>query len=143
LRQLLNDGEIDISMALNPGDASSAIAQGLLPNSVRGFVLEGGMIGNTHFVAIPFNANAKQGALVVADFLLSPEAQARKENADVWGDPTVLEMNLLAPDDRRLFQSLPKGVATLSPEERGPVLPEPHPSWMVAIEARWMQLYGH
>lgn len=143
LRQLLNDGEVDISMAFNPGDASSAIAQGLLPDTVRSFVLEGGTIGNTHFVAIPFNANAKAGALLVADFLLSPEAQARKLDADVWGDPTVLEMGLLGAQDRAMFAALPAGIATLSPKELGPVLPEPHPSWMVAIETRWTQLYGH
>ncbi|WP_374651496.1 ABC transporter substrate-binding protein [Dongia sp.] len=141
-RQLLNDGEIDVSMAFNPGDASSAIAQGLLPDSIRSFVMTGGSIGNTHFVAIPFNANAKAGALAVANFLLSPEAQLRKEDPDVWGDPTVLEMNLLPPDMRAAFDALPRGIATLSPQELGPVLPEPHPSWMVAIEARWLQLYG-
>ena len=140
---MLNDGEIDISMTFNPGDASSAIAQGLLPDSVRSFVLSGGSIGNTHFVAIPFNANAKAGAVVVADFLLSPLAQARKQNADIWGDPTVLELSLLTGEDRKLFAALPQGVATLSPQELGPVLPEPHPSWMEAIEARWLQLYGH
>ena len=143
LRQLLNDGEVDISMAFNPGDASSAIAQGLLPDTVRSFVLEGGSIGNTHFVAIPFNANAKAGALVVANFLLSPEAQLRKENADIWGDPTVLEMKLLPPESRLAFNALPRGVATLAADALGPVLPEPHPSWMTAIEARWTQLYGH
>jgi len=142
LRQLLGDGEVDLSMAFNPGDASSAIAQGLLPETVRSFVLDGGTIGNTHFVAIPFNANAKAGALVLADFLLSPEAQARKENAAIWGDPTVLEMSLLGAEDRRLFNDLPRGIATLSAHELGPVLPEPHPSWMVALEARWTQLYG-
>jgi putative thiamine transport system substrate-binding protein len=141
-RQLLNDGEIDISMAFNPGDASSAIAQGLLPDSIRSFVLTGGSIGNTHFVAIPFNANAKAGALVVADFLLSPEAQLRKEDPAIWGDPTVLEMNLLPAEMRTAFEALPRGIATLSPQELGPILPEPHPSWMVAIEARWLQLFG-
>lgn len=142
LRQLLNDGEIDISMAFNPGDASSAIAQGLLPNTIRSFVFEGGTIGNTHFVAIPFNAKAKAAALVVANFLLSPEAQLRKENPDIWGDPTVLEMNLLPPEALTAFDALPRGIATLSPQELGVVLPEPHHSWMVAIETRWLQLYG-
>lgn len=143
LRQLLNDGETDISMAFNPGDASSAIAQGLLPDTVRSFVFEGGSIGNTHFVAIPFNANAKAGALVVADFLLSPEAQLRKEDPAQWGDPTVLQMTLLPAAERVRFEALSRGVATLPPQDLGPILPEPHPSWMVAIEARWLQLYGH
>lgn len=143
LRQLLNDGEIDISMAFNPGDASSAIAQGLLPSTVRSFVFDGGTVGNMHYVAIPFNANARAGAVVVANFLLSPEAQARKQDADVWGDPTVLSMPLLGEADRRLFAELKLGIATLSPEDLGPVLPEPHPSWMTAIEAVWTKRYGH
>jgi putative thiamine transport system substrate-binding protein len=86
-RQLLDDGEIDISLSFNPGDASSAIAQGLLPKTVRTYVLDGGTIGNTHFVAIPFNASAKEAAMVVANFLLSPEAQLRKQDPSVWGDP--------------------------------------------------------
>jgi putative thiamine transport system substrate-binding protein len=142
LRQLLDDGEIDISLSFNPGEASSAIAQGLLPDSVRTYVLDGGTIGNTHFVAIPFDANAKEGALVVADFLLSPEAQLRKQDAAVWGDPTVLAMDKLSPEDRAKFAALPHGSATLSPTELGPVLLEPHPSWMTRIETEWRRRYA-
>jgi putative thiamine transport system substrate-binding protein len=80
LRRLLADGEVEISFAFNPADASSAIADGELPDTVRSFVFPTGTLGNTHFVAIPFNANAAAGAMVLADFLLSPEAQARKED---------------------------------------------------------------
>ncbi len=136
-RQLLDDGEVDISISFEPAAASSAIAQGLLAHTVRTYVLEGGTIGNTHFVAIPNNSGAKEGAIVVADFLMSPEAQARKQDPSVWGDFTVLAMDKLAPDDRRRFQALPRGIATLAPEELAPTLPEPHPSWMTLIEAEW------
>ena len=90
MRQLLADGEVDIIFAFNPAEASSAIASGELPDTVRSFTFPGGTLANTHFVAIPYNANAKAGALVLADFLLSPEAQARKQDPKVWGDPTVL-----------------------------------------------------
>ncbi|MGH6927830.1 MAG: ABC transporter substrate-binding protein, partial [Dongiaceae bacterium] len=141
-RQLLDDGEIDISLSFNPGEASSAIAQGLLPDTVRTYVLDGGTIGNTHFVAIPFNANAKQAAMVVANFLLSPEAQLRKQDPAVWGDPTVLATDRLDPADRERFAALPLGIATLSPAELGPVLLEPHPSWMTRLEAGWRQRYA-
>ena len=134
---LLADGEIDIAFAFNPAAASNAIANGDLPESVRTFVLDGGTIGNTHFVAIPYNSSAPEGALVVANFLLSPEAQARKQDPNVWGDPTVLDMNALAGPQRALFEKLDLGVATLSPAELGAVLPEPHPSWMVRVEAAW------
>ena len=85
MRQLLADGEIDIAFTFNPAGASAAIAAGELPDTVRTFVLDGGTIGNAHFVAIPYNANAKAGALVLADFLLSAEAQARKQGPDDLG----------------------------------------------------------
>jgi putative thiamine transport system substrate-binding protein len=142
LRRLLADGEVDIAFAFNPADASSAIANGELPDTVRSFVLENGTLGNTHFVAIPFNANAPAGAMVLADFLMSPEAQARKQDPDVWGDPTVLAVDRLPAEDRARFAALDLGVATLPPEELGPTLPEPHPSWVERIEREWARRYG-
>jgi putative thiamine transport system substrate-binding protein len=142
-RQMLDDGVIDLSLSFYPSDASSAIARGLLPDTVRTYVLDGGTIGNTHFVAIPFNASAKEGAMVVANFLMSPEAQLHKQDPEVWGDQTVLAMSKLDPADRKRFEELPRGVATLAPEELGKVLLEPHPSWMTRLEAEWRRRYGH
>jgi putative thiamine transport system substrate-binding protein len=142
MRQLVADGETDIYFAFNPGDASSAIAEGLLPGTVRAFVPSAGSIGNTHFLAIPFNSSAYEGAMVFADFLLSPEAQARKERADLWGDPTVLSMARLDPAERKLFDDLPRGVATPTPEELGKPLPEPHASWVAALEQDWLKRYS-
>lgn len=142
LRRLLGDGEIDISFAYNPADASSAIAEGALPPSVRGFVFAGGTLGNTHFVAIPFNARSPAGAMVFADFLLSPEAQAKKQDIAVWGDPTVLALDKLGPDNRALFATADPGIATLGPEQLGQALPEPHPSWVARITADWERRYG-
>jgi putative thiamine transport system substrate-binding protein len=141
-RQLLDDREIDITLSFNPGAASSDIAQGLLPETVRSYVLEGGTIGNTHFLAIPFNASAKEAAMVTADFLLSPEAQLRKQDPAVWGDPTVLAMDKLDAADREKFAALPLGIATLSPAELGRALPEPHPSWMTRLEEEWRRRYA-
>ncbi|MYZ50034.1 ABC transporter substrate-binding protein [Propylenella binzhouense] len=142
MRQLLADGETAISFAFNPADASSAIANGELPDTVRSFVFDGGTIGNTHFVAIPFDAGASAGAMVVANFLMSPEAQARKEEAAVWGDPTVLAVDRLPPEDRARFAAVERGPATLPPDALGPVLPEPHPSWVAPLEAEWARRYG-
>ncbi len=141
-RQLLSDGAVDLSYSFNIGEASSAIAEGLLPDTARTYVLDGGTIGNTHFVAIPFNAAHKEGAMVVANFLLSPEAQARKAHPDIWGEQTVLSMDRLSDADRALFDDLPRGVATLSEADLGKTLPEPHPSWMVRIEEAWLKRYG-
>ncbi len=142
LRRLLGDGEITIAFDFDPVAASAAIAAGELPPSVRGYVLEGGTIGNVNFVAIPFNSGSKAAAMVVANFLLSPEAQARKQDPDVWGGFTVLAMDALAPADRARFEALEMGVATPTPQELGAPVPEPHPSWMVRLEDDWRERYG-
>ena len=142
LRQLLGDGEVDIGIAFNPADASAAISRGELPDSVRSYIHDSGTLANVHFLAIPFNANAPEAARVVADFLLSPDAQLRKANAEIWGDPTVLAMHRLMPEDRAKFEALPRGVATLSEAELATTLAEPHPSWMMAIEDEWRRRFG-
>lgn len=142
LRQLLADGEIDIAFSLNPNDASAEIEKGNLRDTVRTYVLAGGTIANTHFVAIPYNSSAKEAAQVVANFLLSPEAQARKLDPAVWGDPTVLGLEKLSAADRERFTRLKRGIATLSPGELGPPLPEPHPSWVERLEAAWRARYS-
>ncbi|WP_037546457.1 ABC transporter substrate-binding protein [Stappia stellulata] len=142
MRQLLADGEVDIAFTFNPSGASAAIASGELPDTVRTFVLEGGTIGNAHFVAIPFNASAKAGALVLANFLISPQAQARKQDPQIWGDPTVLAVARLESDDRARFEALDLGIATLSPEDLGPVIDEPHASWMTELERAWTKRYA-
>jgi len=142
LHQLLDDGEVDFSMAFNPAEASNLIQAGHLPASVRTFILKAGTIGNTHFVAIPFNAAHKPAAMVVADFLMSPEAQAHKQDPRVWGDGTVLDLKALDPADRARFEALPQGVATLPPDQLVPVRPEPHPSWMTEIEAEWLRRFS-
>lgn len=142
MKQLLADGEVEIIFALNPSEASNAIANGELPETVRSFVFPGGTLANTHFLAIPFNAAAKAGAMVLADFLLSPEAQARKEDPAVWGDPTVLDLDALGAEDRARFEALALGVATLAPDALGPALDEPHPAWMEMLEREWIRRYG-
>jgi len=142
MKRLLADGEVGIVFAFNPAEASSAIAAGELPNTVRSFVFPDGTLGNTHFVAIPYNSSAKAGAMVVANFLISPEAQLRKEDPNYWGDPTVLDVKKLPAEFARAFDELNRGVATLTPGQLGPVLPEPHPSWMTRIEAEWKKRYG-
>jgi putative thiamine transport system substrate-binding protein len=75
----------------------------------------------------------------VANFMLSPEAQARKADLKVWGDPTVLSLAKLKPEERALFgaQDAPGAVAYPAP-----AIPEPHGSWVPLIEAAWLERYG-
>jgi putative thiamine transport system substrate-binding protein len=73
---------------------------------------------------------------------MSPVAQAEKARPGVWGDQTVLDVDELPPEDRRLFQEIDRGKATLGPSELGPTLLEPHPTWMTRIEQAWQKRYG-
>lgn len=142
MKQLLADGEIAISLSFNPNEASNAIANEELPESVRTYVHQGGTIGNSHFLAVVFNSSAKEGAMVFADFLMSPLAQAKKADPAIWGDPTVLAMEKLSVEQKQLFSDIDQGIATLSPEELGKVRLEPHASWVEALEKAWVARYS-
>jgi putative thiamine transport system substrate-binding protein len=139
MRQMLADGELLLALTFNPNDAANEIAAKRLPASIVSYQFESGTIGNTHFVAIPVNASASDGAQVVANFLLSPEAQARKADIAVWGDPTVLALDRMSAADRARFaaQPLPGQVA-----RSAPALPEPHGSWVEPLEREWLKRYG-
>jgi putative thiamine transport system substrate-binding protein len=126
-QQLLNDAEIDIAMSFDPASAASAIEQGLLPDTARVFVPQGGSIGNVSFVAIPFNAAHSAGAQVVANFLLAPETQAHMQDITVLGSFSVLDPTKL---DSTVFADLPTAPALPTLDDLGPTLPEPHASWM-------------
>ena len=139
---LIADDEIDLSISFSPGAASAAIANFELPDTVRTFVLDKGTIGNASFVAIPYNSGSTEAAMVVANSLLSPEAQARAQDPEILGYGTVLAMEKLSDADRATFEALDLGVATLSPAELGAVQPEPHPSWMTRIADDWATRYG-
>jgi putative thiamine transport system substrate-binding protein len=138
-RQMLADGELRWALTFNPNDAANEIAAGRLAASVVNYQFSGGTIGNTHFVAIPVNARAKQGAMVFANFLLSPQAQARKADISIWGDPTVLAVNTLSASEQALFaaKSAPGQV-----QHAAPALPEPHGSWVEPLEKEWLRRYG-
>lgn len=138
-RQMLADGELWLCLTFNPNEAASEMAAGRLSSSVFSYQHSAGTVGNTHFVAIPFNARARAGAQVVANFLLSPAAQARKADIANWGDPTVLAVDRLPAADRALFTSAASSGTVKRP---APVWPEPHGSWVEPLEQEWLRRYG-
>lgn len=139
LKQMLADGELLMALTFNPNEPANLAASGELPSTTVAWQHRAGTIGNTHFVAIPINSKATAGAQVVANFLLSPEAQGRKADLKIWGDPTVLATAKLSPDETKFFGS---GVVAGSVTEPAPALPEPHGSWVPLLETAWLESYG-
>jgi len=140
-RQLLNDGEIDITLSFNPSEAAVSVEAGLLPASVRTIAWTKGTIGNTSFVAIPYNAKNKEGALVVANFLIEPETQARAQDIRQMGNLNVLDLDKLPTAQRQLFAQLADHPALPNAAELGAPRLEPHASWMTRITAEWQKRY--
>jgi putative thiamine transport system substrate-binding protein len=139
MRQMLADGELAISLTFNPNEIANQIAAKTLPATVMPYQHALGTIGNTHFLAIPFNARAKEGAQVAANFMLSPLAQARKADIRHWGDPTVLALGKLSAAERALFTA---AAAPGQLKASAPTIPEPHGSWVDPIEREWTRRYG-
>lgn len=139
--QMLSDGEVDFSMSFDPAFAAAAIAQGLLPDTARVHVPAGGSLGNVSFVAIPYNAAHREGAQVVANFLLEPETQAKQQDINILGSFSVLDPDKLSPEDKAAFDALPSPPALPDLEALGPTLPEPHPSWMTRLVEAWSARY--
>ena len=139
--QMLNDAELDIAMFFDPAAPAALIEQGLLPDTARVFVPEGGTIGNISFVAIPYNAAHREGAMVVADFLLEPATQARMQDITVLGSFSVLDPARLDDAARADFAALPSAPALPTLDELGPTLLEPHPSWMTRLTEDWAERY--
>ncbi|NMD09328.1 MAG: ABC transporter substrate-binding protein, partial [Phyllobacteriaceae bacterium] len=136
---MVADGELLIGITFNPNEPANLVAAGTMPASTIAWQHEKGTIGNTHFVAIPVNATAKAAAQVFADFLLSAEAQARKNDIKVWGDPTVLAVDKLPAGQQAAFTSAAAPGSVTLP---GPTLLEPHASWVPLIEKAWLTHYG-
>jgi putative spermidine/putrescine transport system substrate-binding protein len=140
LSRLFADGEIDFAFGYHPAEASKHIRDGLYPETARTFVFEEGTIANTHFVAIPFNAGDPEGAMVVADFLLSPEAQLQKADPGVWGDLPAIDPARLDAEWRAKFEALPRDAATLPDAVlQAHRLPEPPSEILIRLERGWQE----
>jgi putative spermidine/putrescine transport system substrate-binding protein len=137
-QDLFANGEVSFDMAYNPAEASSLVESGRYPATTRTFIFDSGTIANTHYVAIPYNSDHKAAAMVLANFLLSPEAQLSKAQPANWGDLPVLDPALLPANLQAEFAAIPRGEATLSTEELAAHrLPELQAPWLTAFEQGW------
>jgi len=142
MRRLMSDGETALAFSFSPSEAPIAVANGELPETIRSYTLNGGTLANVSFVAIPFNAANKAGAMVVANFLLSPEAQHRAQDPDFLGGTSVLAVTTLSADWQQRMRQTRRHPAAPSPDDLDRRLAEPHPSWIPALEQAWLTRYS-
>jgi len=89
---------------------------------------------NTNYLGILDNASNKAGAMQVINFLLSPEAQFRKANADGMDANTVLEIDRLPEEWKQKFENAPGRQYGLEMEElENFAIQEPAPEYMIRL----------
>ncbi|MGI8546516.1 MAG: ABC transporter substrate-binding protein [Gemmatimonadaceae bacterium] len=138
LHGLFANGEVDFSMSNNQNDVVTKVRQGILPPTARPLLLRDGTIANTHYLGIAANAGNPAGAMVVADFLLSPEAQLQKQKPDVWADGTVLSMERLPAEWSARFRALSTDSRSLSHDSLSKYArPEVAPQYHERLQTDW------
>jgi len=142
MRRLIDDTELSIGFTFSAPEVPAAVKRYDLPKSIRSYAMQDGSLSNTHFVAIPYNASHVQSAQLVANFLLSPAAQAHKQKPAIWGDKTVLIQTTLTAEQQALFKAVKPHPSALPLNSIKRTLSEPHPSWVEAINTGWEARYG-
>ena len=138
MHRLFANREIDFTMSDNENDVIAKARQGILPGTARPLLLRDGTIANSHYVGIPSNAPNAAGAMVVADFLLSPEAQLEKEKPDVWADGSVLDVARLPEPWRTRFATLARDPRALPRDSLARyAVPEVSPRYHERLAADW------
>ncbi|GGJ79449.1 putative spermidine/putrescine transport system substrate-binding protein [Anoxybacillus voinovskiensis] len=139
LDRMYSQGEVWMTMGYNEARAESLIKNGTFPTSTRSFVLESGSIGNTHFLAIPFNSPNKAGAMVTINFLLSPQAQLEKFRPTYWGEGMSLDPNKLSEQDQQTLKQINRGKSVLSSDVlKKHLLPEVDSRYVDWLKENWL-----
>ncbi len=105
---LFKNGEVYITMGFEVGKTQGLIADKIYPDSVKSYVFDTGTIGNSHYLAIPFNSPNPSGALTVVNFLQSPVAQIEKMKPQVWGDMPAFDVAKISGEVKSVFDALEK-----------------------------------
>ena len=140
LDNMYADNQLLMSMTYSPNSISGKITNGEYPKGTKSFIFDKGTIGNTHFVAIPFNSTNKEGAMAVINAIISVEAQSTKYNPVGWGDLPVLDNSKLTAEEKKQFESVKLGEGVLPKEtllkHRIPEIPA---NLVPIIEKIWLE----
>jgi putative spermidine/putrescine transport system substrate-binding protein len=140
MERMFAEGQLLWNMSYTPLKAAQLIAENRVPASVASFVFDRGNIGNTHYIAIPFNSPNKDAAFVLIHHLISPAMQASKLDVNNWGDLPVVDLDRLTEPERALIENADIGRGVLSMEELlGKRVPEVHARKVALIEELWRE----
>lgn len=138
MQKMYSDGQLNMTMSYTALLAPRNIEDGVFSPTSEMFMFDKGNIGNSHYLAIPFNAPNYEGAVQVIDFMLSPKAQTSKLDIQNWGDLSVLDYNKLDDEQKEAMDTVNDGYETIDSntlmENR---LPEVGAEKVTIIEELW------
>ncbi|MEO7394455.1 MAG: ABC transporter substrate-binding protein, partial [Chitinophagaceae bacterium] len=105
--QMFSNGELDFTTSFNDAEIDNKVGEGVFPVTSKAYILKAGSIHNTHYIGITANTGHKEAAMVVCNFLISPEAQIKKNDITLWGSRTVLAFDKLEKEWQDKFNFLP------------------------------------
>lgn len=115
------------------------VLKGIWPDTTRAMVMDTGTLSGTGSVAIPYNSSSKAAAVVVADFLTSPEAQYEKSIPTGVGDGTIVDLGRLPPEWQQKFKDLPQLPGSVPPDVLAKAETPTATSYHVPIEEGWLK----
>lgn len=132
--QLFANGELRLCYGFGEASIDDKIRQGLFKSTTRVYPWKNGTIKNSNYMGIHYNAPNKAGAMVVINYMISPEAQLRKADPAGMDANTVLAIDKLPEEWKRKFENreVRKHGATI--EELAPyAIQEPDPQYMIRL----------
>ncbi|MEO5912035.1 MAG: ABC transporter substrate-binding protein [Pelobium sp.] len=134
ISQLYATGEINFGFSFGFTAVDKGIKEGLFPKTTIAYVLKPGSIHNSSYLAIPYNAPNKEGALVVINYLISPEAQIEKSDIKNSGGTPIFDVAKLTPELKAKYEALEKPKYGMTEEEAlSKAIVEPHSLYMIKV----------
>ena len=138
LDNMYADGEVNFTMNYAPFTATQKTAKGEWKETTETFVMDKGTVGNTNYLAIPFNSVNKAGAALVINTILTPEMQGTKANPLGKGDIPVIEDGFMSAEEKALFVFNNEGTISIDTLE-SKRLPEFSSEVVPIVEKIWRE----
>ncbi len=139
LDKLFLDETLIMAMSMDHNHASRLIPEEKYSPGAKPFFLEKGMMESTHYLAIPWNAANKSGAMVAINATLDFEMQATKFKHSQWGDIPVIDTETLSAADLKILKKSGSSKAAPKLEDH---LNYREPQLSIALEAIIKQIWA-
>jgi putative spermidine/putrescine transport system substrate-binding protein len=132
MSQLFANGELYLTAGFSEGGIEERVRSGLYPKSTKAYAWKNGSIKNANYLGILGNAPQKAAAMQVINFLMSPDAQLKKNNPEGMDSNTILDIKKLPKEWQERFAQSPKrqyGITLKDLEDN--TIAEPAPEYMI------------